>query len=102
MVVQWGMRDLLGPVSFSEGHDQVFLGRDLIQHRLISQKTTRSIDEEIRGIISRAYTRTSDLLRKHREALGILAEALIERETVDGKEVNDILGVSPGPATASA
>ncbi len=103
MVVQWGMSDRLGPISYSEAQDQIFLGRDLIQHRTISQKSTRYIDEEIRGIIGKAYERTMGLLKSHRDALGTLAEALIERETIDGQEVLDILNRSyPGPAKATA
>ena len=103
MVVQWGMSDKLGPVAYSDGHDQVFLGRDLIQHRVISQKTTKRIDEEIRSIISRCYERALGLLRKHNKALVHLAETLIERETVDGNDVDEILNrFSPPPATASA
>ncbi|MCH8842406.1 MAG: ATP-dependent zinc metalloprotease FtsH [SAR324 cluster bacterium] len=103
MVVQWGMSDKLGPVSYSSGNDHVFLGRDLIQHKVISQHTTKRIDEEIRSIISRCYERAMGLLRKHNKALVHLAETLIERETVNGKDVDEILNrFSPPPATASA
>ena len=70
---------------------------------MISQKTTRFIDEEIREIIGKAYKRTMGLLKSHHDALETLAEALIERETIDGQEVIDILNRSyPGPATATA
>jgi cell division protease FtsH len=101
MVVQWGMSETMGPVSYSDGPEQVFLGRDLIQHRMISEATTRSIDREIRDIISRAYDRAIKLLKSRHKALGALAEVLIERETVEGREVREILNRCY-PATATA
>ena len=102
MVVDWGMNKALGPVSFSEGHDQVFLGRDLIQHNRYSQSTAKKIDSEIRGIIASCYDRAIDLLKNRRELLIELAEDLIERETVDGWEVREmVVGRGPDPAMAS-
>ena len=102
MVVDWGMNKALGPVSFSEGHDQVFLGRDLIQHNRYSQSTAKKIDHEIRGIIAACYDRAIDLLKNRRELLIELAEDLIERETVDGWEVREmVVGRGPDPAMAS-
>jgi cell division protease FtsH len=101
MVVQWGMSEGMGPVSYSDGQEQVFLGRDLIQHRMISESTTRRIDREVRELISRAYERAIQLLRGRSKALTSLAEALIEHETVDGKQVEEILR-RHYPATATA
>ena len=99
MVVQWGMSDALGPVSFSEGHDQVFLGRDLIQHNKYSDTTARKIDHEVRGIISSCYERAATLLRTHRALLEQVAETLIERETVDGAELRRMVqSFTPDPA----
>ena len=99
MVVLWGMSEALGPVSFSEGRDQVFLGRDLLQHHKFSQKTAKSIDQEVRRIISTCYERASDLLKTNQRILVALANELIERETVDGAEVRRMVG-SLGAATA--
>ncbi|MEE8434432.1 MAG: AAA family ATPase, partial [bacterium] len=102
MVVNWGMSEKLGPVSFSEGHDQVFLGRDLIQHNPYSQSTAKKIDSEVKGIIAACYDRAIGLLKNHRELLIQLAEDLIERETVDGWEVREmVVGRSPDPAMVS-
>ncbi len=102
MVVQWGMSDAMGPVSFTEGHDQVFLGRDLIQHNRHSQTTAQRIDREVKNIITSCYDRAIGLLKKNREILVKLAEELIERETVDGQEVRDMVsGIGPGPAMVS-
>jgi cell division protease FtsH len=101
MVVQWGMSDALGPVSFSEGRDQVFLGRDLIQHHKFSQRTARTIDSEVRRIIGACYERSLGLLKNHQRILNALAEQLIERETVDGGEVRRLVStLTPGAAPA--
>ncbi len=101
MVVQWGMSDTLGPVSFSEGGAQVFLGRDLIQHHKFSQKTAKTIDQEVRRIISTCYERAMGLLKAHQKILNTLAEELIERETVDGGEVRRLVqSLTPESAPA--
>ena len=91
MVLQWGMSAEMGPISFTNGQDQVFLGRDLIQHHRFSQKTAKKIDREVKGIISGCYSRAIGLLTKHRDLLVKLAEELIERETVEGKEVREMV-----------
>jgi cell division protease FtsH len=91
MVVQWGMSDLLGPVALSDGHDNVFLGRDLIQHKRYSQVTAKKIDQEVKSIISKCYDRAMKLLKKNNKILVSLAERLIERETVDRAEILNLL-----------
>ena len=101
MVVQWGMSDKLGPVSFSDGHDSVFLGRDLIQHSRYSQKTAKKIDQEVKSIIAKCYDRAMKLLKTNNKILVSLAEGLIERETIDRAEILRLLkSLSKGPATA--
>ena len=101
MVVQWGMSDRLGPVSFSDGHDSVFLGRDLIQHSRYSQKTAKKIDQEVKSIIAKCYDRAMKLLKTNNKILVTLAEGLIERETVDRAEILKLLkSLSKGPSTA--
>jgi len=102
MVVQWGMSESMGPVSYSNGHDQVFLGRDLIQHHRYSQTTAKKIDREVKGIISTCYDRALTLLHTHKAVLKTLAEELIERETVDGHTVRELVrNFKPDPALAS-
>jgi cell division protease FtsH len=91
MVMQWGMSDAVGPVSLSEGRDQVFLGRDLIQHAKFSQNTARTIDQEVKRIVTGAYDRALSLLKAHQKLLITLAEMLIERETVEGNEVRRLV-----------
>ncbi len=101
MVVQWGMSKMLGPVSFSDGHESVFLGRDLIQHKRYSQSTAKKIDTEVRSIISKCYDRAMKLLKTHHKTLVSLAETLIEHETVDRAEVVRLIeAYSKGKATA--
>jgi cell division protease FtsH len=91
MVMQWGMSDTVGPVALSEGREQVFLGRDLIQHARFSQNTARTIDREVKRIVTGGYERALGLLKAHQRILVTLAEQLIERETVEGAEVRRLV-----------
>ncbi|MDH4225012.1 MAG: ATP-dependent zinc metalloprotease FtsH [Deltaproteobacteria bacterium] len=91
MVIQWGMSDQMGPVSYTEGGENVFLGRDINQHATFSQNTAARIDNEIRGLITRCYSYAVDTLKKYNGALVSLAEALVENETLDGEDVKRIL-----------
>jgi len=99
MVTQWGMSGAVGPVALSEGREQVFLGRDLIQHARFSQNTARTIDQEVKRIVTGCYDRALDLLKSHQKILVTLAELLIERETVEGGEVRRLVqDMRPQPA----
>ncbi|MDH5752509.1 MAG: ATP-dependent zinc metalloprotease FtsH [Deltaproteobacteria bacterium] len=101
MVVQWGMSEEMGPISFSDGQEQVFLGRDLIQHNRYSQKTAKKIDQEVKRIISACYERAIGLLKKHQNLLVRLSEDLIEKETVEGGEVRKMVAdINLGTASA--
>jgi cell division protease FtsH len=91
MVLQWGMSDTVGPVALSEGRENVFLGRDLIQHAKFSQSTARTIDMEVKRIVTTCYERALGLLKANQKILVALAEMLIERETVEGAEVRRLL-----------
>ena len=102
MVREWGMSDAVGPMAWS-GHQQVFLGEDLMtQGREYSDDTAKMIDEEIFRILHEQEARAFEVLSKHRKALDLVAEALLERETIDGSEVarivHESLGESPDPA----
>ena len=105
MVREWGMSDAVGPMAWS-GHQQVFLGEDLMtQGREYSDDTAKIIDTEISGLLHRQEQRALDVLGKHRKALDNVAAALLEHETVDGAEiarlVHESLGSSPVEAPAS-
>jgi len=94
MVREWGMSDAVGPMAWS-GSQQVFLGEDLMtQGREYSDDTARLVDGEISRILHEQETRATELLRKHLNALEMVAEALLERETIDGGEVAALLHAS--------
>jgi cell division protease FtsH len=96
MVREWGMSDAVGPMAWS-GHQQVFLGEDLMtQGREYSDDTAKMIDEEVFRILHEQEARAHDILGKHRRALDLVAEALLERETIDGSEVARIVHESLG------
>ncbi|MEY2553142.1 MAG: cell division protease FtsH [Ilumatobacteraceae bacterium] len=96
MVREWGMSDAVGPMAWS-GHQQVFLGEDLMtQGREYSDDTAKMIDEEIFRILHEQEARAFEVLSKHRRALELVAEALLERETIDGSEVARIVQDSFG------
>ncbi len=90
MVCEWGMSEL-GPLSFGKKEEQIFLGREISQHRDYSEETAIRIDEEVKRIISNAYNRARSIIDKHSAALVKVAETLLEREVLDGDEVRTIL-----------
>jgi cell division protease FtsH len=97
MIRTWGMSEKLGPLSYAKGEEQVFLGREIAQHRDYSEETARRIDEEVHNLIDGAYGRATDILQENIEILHKLAEMLLERETVMGKELDElILSMRPG------
>jgi cell division protease FtsH len=90
MVCDWGM-SALGPVSFGETQDTVFLGREIGRNQNYSEETARKIDAEITRIINEQYARATEIITSRRPALDKIAEALLEHETIEGKHVMEIL-----------
>jgi cell division protease FtsH len=90
MVCQWGMSDL-GPLTFGERDDLIFLGRDLAVNKNFSERTSERIDDEVKKIIMRNYNRTQDLIEKHKDKLVKIAEALLEKEVLSSEEINQIV-----------
>src|SRR5271157_854313 len=90
MVCDWGMSPL-GPISYGENHDTVFLGRDITRTENVSEETARRIDVEIQRIISEQYERAKKIIIEHRPALDKIAAALLEHETLEGRHVLEIL-----------
>jgi cell division protease FtsH len=86
MVCEWGMSDL-GPVTFGKKEEQIFLGREISQHRDYSEATAIQIDEEVRKMVSRGYATAKGILSENRETLIRIAKALIEREVLDASEI---------------
>ncbi|MCM0754251.1 ATP-dependent zinc metalloprotease FtsH [Desulfovibrio aminophilus] len=97
MVCQWGMSDKIGPLSFGDGGEQIFLGRELIQHKNYSEDTARAIDDEVRSIMDQAHEKARGLLSENREALDRIAEALLERETISGDDIDLLIKGEPLP-----
>jgi cell division protease FtsH len=91
MVCEWGMSDELGPLSFGRKEEQIFLGREISQHRDYSEQTAITIDQEIRRIVDLNHKRAKQIVTDNLEALKRIAEALIEYETIDGAEVDQLI-----------
>ncbi len=87
MVTEWGMSDQVGPLTFGAKNEEVFLGRDFVQHKDHSDDTACKIDEAIRELVDRSYKKATEVLAGHTEALHAVAEALLTRETLNGEEV---------------
>ncbi len=91
MVTQWGMSEAVGPQTLGANEEVLFLGREVMRQQEYSEETARKIDEEVSRLIRESYEQASALLRDHRAALDAIAQALLERETLDGDEVRRIL-----------
>ncbi len=87
MVMQWGMSDKIGPIAFGDREEQIFLGREIHQHTEYSEKTAQDIDAEVKRIVDEAYARAKQILEERISVLHAMAEALLERETLDAKEI---------------
>ena len=98
MATKWGLSDELGPITYGEDEDEVFLGRSVTQHKSISNETASKIDEVVRGILDRAYARSRELLTANLDKLHAMAGALLQYETIDAHQIDDIMGGrEPGP-----
>ncbi len=91
MVTEFGMSDKLGPLRYEDNQEEVFLGHSVTQHKSVSDKTAELIDNEIRRIIDEAETKARQVLGEHQDDLHKLAKGLLEYETLDANEVQDIL-----------
>jgi cell division protease FtsH len=98
MVTRWGLSDGLGPLAYSDDEGEVFLGRSVTQTSKISARTARSIDQEIRAIIDRNYQRSKGILLSEMDKLHAMAEALLQFETINLSQINDIMAGRPALA----
>ena len=97
MIRSWGMSDDLGPLSYAKGEEQVFLGREIAQHRDYSEATAQKIDQEINKLIKNSYASAQAVLKENLDILHKLAESLLEKETVMGKELDELIqSLRPG------
>jgi cell division protease FtsH len=110
MVCEFGMSEQLGPLTFGKKEEQIFLGREIARHRDYSELTAQRIDEEVSEIVTGAYRKTHQLIQNNLEILHGIAEALLEKETLDSKAIDEIVNrvkqegqaVSPQPEAAPA
>ena len=104
MVCQYGMSDL-GPLAFGKKEEQIFLGREINQHRDFSEETAIKIDQEVKRIVSEQYQRATNILLDNREAMDRLVEALLEHESLDSAQMRRVIaglpvnGDDPAPST---
>jgi cell division protease FtsH len=92
MVCEWGMSERMGPLTFGKKEEQIFLGREFAQHQDYSEETARAIDAEVKRIIMDGYQHAHKALSENIELLKKIAEALLEHETIDGEDIDTVLG----------
>jgi cell division protease FtsH len=98
MVTEWGMSDKLGPLAYGKKEEQIFLGREIAQHRDFSEQTALEIDAEVKKIVMDNYDRAKKLLQDRVDVLHALTKALLEKETLDGPEIEAIVNGQPSAA----
>lgn len=91
MVRSWGMSEDLGPLSYAKDEEQIFLGREIAQHRDYSEETAKKIDKEVTDLANKAYNQARNVLKEHIDILHKLAELLLEKETVKGSELDELI-----------
>ncbi|MBN1834256.1 MAG: cell division protein FtsH, partial [Spirochaetales bacterium] len=92
MVCEWGMSKPLGPISYGQKEEPIFLGKEIARHKDYSEKTAQLIDQEIRGIVEAGLKQAKDLLLEHRDQMELLAKTLVEKETLDDNQIRELLG----------
>src|SRR5208282_2720034 len=91
MVTQWGMSEKLGMVQYGENNEYVFLGREMARSKDYSEQTAQDIDNEVKRIIDNAFKVASDIITNNRDKLELIANALLEYETLEGGQVEEIV-----------
>jgi len=100
MITEYGMSEELGPVTYGLREEQVFLGRDISRQRNFSEAVAHTIDREVRQIVDRCYQRAEELLSANKEKLDLIVDALLERETLKGEELTELLETGQLPPLA--
>ena len=96
MVCEYGMSEELGPLSFGKSEEQIFLGREIAQHRDYSELTAQKIDEEVRNIVNGAYEKAHQLIKNDLDTVHKMANALLEKETLNSGDINEIMATAKG------
>jgi cell division protease FtsH len=102
MVTQWGMSDRLGMVQYGDDDEYIFLGREVARAKVYSEFTAQEIDAEVKKIIDYAYKTAKDLITGNLDKLELIAKSLLEYETLDGQQVEEIVRTgkfTPPPPT---
>jgi cell division protease FtsH len=95
MVTRWGMSDELGPMVYGENEGEVFLGRSVTVHKNVSETTMQKVDSEIRRIVDQQYALARKIIEDNRDKVEVMAKALLEWETLDADQINDIMDGRP-------
>jgi cell division protease FtsH len=106
MVCEWGMSNAMGPLTFGKKEEQIFLGREIAQHQDYSEDTALRIDQEVKRFVTDNYARALAILTEHRQRVLDMAEALLQRETLDAEQVRRLAAGlpldEPTPSTGSS
>lgn len=93
IVCEYGMSDSMGPLAYGKREEQIFLGREIAQHRDYSEETAQNIDKEVKEIVMDSYNKTYELVKENIDKLHELANALLEKETLDSGDIDKIMGI---------
>ncbi|MEW6564202.1 MAG: ATP-dependent zinc metalloprotease FtsH [Spirochaetota bacterium] len=99
MVCEWGMSDEIGPVSYGQEEEPIFIGKEIARHKDYSEDMAQKIDKAVRAVLSRGIETAQSILKREREKLELLADNLMTRETLTDDEVRTLLGLPPRQAT---
>jgi cell division protease FtsH len=91
MVCEWGMSEKMGPLTFGKKEEEIFLGREIAQHRDYSEQTAILIDDEVKKIVDKAMQRAESILKENMDTLHRLSAALLEREILDAEEIDKVM-----------
>lgn len=91
MVTQWGLSEKMGPLLYAEDENEVFLGRQVTQHKHMSDDTARAIDEEVKSVIDKNYQRAKQILEENIDILHAMKDALVKYETIDADQIDDLM-----------
>jgi cell division protease FtsH len=98
MVCEWGMSSL-GPITYTSNKDEVFLGKEIGRYKTYSEETAAAIDAEIKKIVNKGYETAKKIISTHINKLHEIARLLLEKETITGKDIDEILGIGDAPQT---
>ncbi len=97
MVCEWGMSEKLGPLQYGQKEEPIFIGKEIARHKDYSEKTSQLIDDEIKRIVHDAFEKAKKILIENKTTLDRLAKRLLQKEVLDRKEIEDIVGIHKGP-----